>query len=84
MVLGEHIRDINEFVYFVQVPPEYYHKAWLIMQYIDGKFKEGDHLILYRQYYPDDGQWHSSSQTIPMFVAFRNEEDAIAFKLGFL
>lgn len=84
MVLGSDIKTVDEFKHFVSIPPEYYHKAWLVMQYIDGKFKEEDHIILYHQYHPDDGQWHFSSSTIPIFVVFRNEEDAMAFKLGFV
>lgn len=81
MLMNENI-DAESYNYFVPIPEECRNKIWTLMDWL-GQFKD-DCVILYHQYSPSDGQWHTGSQSIPAFVGFKNEEDAVAFKLRWI
>lgn len=69
----------EEYKHFVHIPVEYHKSMWEI---VDWLFQfDDDVVILYNQYHKADGQWHTGPQSTPAFVAFKNEEDAVAFKL---
>lgn len=76
MFIGE---DINTelYKYFTPVPEEYHKKIWTLVDWLD----QFNCVILYHQYTKADGHWHSDPSSIPAFIAFENEEDAVAFKL---
>lgn len=78
--MREEIINIDQLQHFVPVPEEYHKKSWVITEWLF-QFDEDNYMMLYHQYTPSDGQWHSGPSSVPAFVAFKNEEDAVAFKL---
>lgn len=75
------MEEINteEYKYFVPIPEECQKKAWPMMDWLY-QFND-DAVILYHRYNKADGRWHTGPESTPVFAAFKNEEDAVAFKL---
>ena len=79
----KHYKNLDEFKYIVPMPEEYQEGGWSLHEWLMDIEKE-DYIVLYNHYTTADGQWKSGPEYIALFVAFRKDEDAVAFKLKWI
>ena len=71
----------NDFDYAVLIAVKYREDSIEIAQWLTENIRLRDFQELYAKYWPNDGEWHPGASTVLWCVAFKNEEDALAFKL---
>lgn len=72
----------NDFEFVVLIAVEHREKEIEIAQWlIDNIISLSDFEQLYARYWPSDGKWHTGASTVLWGIVFKNEEDALAFKL---
>lgn len=72
----------NNFEFVVLIAVEHRKKEVEISQWInDNIIGLSDFEELYAHYWPSDGKWHTGASAVLWGIAFKNKEDALAFKL---
>lgn len=74
----------NEFDFVILIATEYRRKNIEISQWLTDNINPSGFEELYAQYWPSDGKWHTGASTVLWGAAFKNEEDALAFKLRWM